>query len=88
MVKYLINDVTTYRVETVEDVEALHEELLADPNFELTAFSYATKQIKAKGEVIEEYQLVKAKKVFNNEKEPESMVDVSYGQDVGYETEF
>ena len=81
MVKYLINDVTTYRVETVKDVEKLHEELLADPSFELTAFSYTTKYIKVKGEIVDEYQIVKAKKVFNNEKEPESMIDVKYGVD-------
>lgn len=81
MVKYLINDVTTYRVETVKDVEKLHEELLADPSFELTAFSYTTKYVKVKGEIVDEYQIVKAKKVFNNEKEPESMIDVKYGVD-------
>lgn len=81
MVKYLINDVTTYRVETVKDVEKLHEELLADPSFELTAFSYTTKYVKVKGEIVDEYQVVKAKKVFNNEKEPESMIDVKYGVD-------
>lgn len=81
MVKYLINDVTAYRVETVKDVEKLHEELLADPSFELTAFSYTTKYVKVKGEIVDEYQVVKAKKVFNNEKEPESMIDVKYGVD-------
>ena len=81
MVKYLINDVTTYRVETVKDVEKLHEELLADPSFELTAFSYTTKYVKVKGEIVDEYQVVKVKKVFNNEKEPESMIDVKYGVD-------
>ena len=78
MAKFLINDVTTYRVGTVEEVEALHEELLADNTFELTAFSYTTKYIKVKGEVVEEYQVVKAKKVFNNEKEPDTDVDVKY----------
>ena len=78
MAKYLINDVTTYRVSTVEEVEALHEELLADSTFELTAFSYTTKYIKVKGEIVEEYQIVKAKKVFNSEKEPDTDVDVKY----------
>ena len=55
MVKYLINDTTTYRVSTIEDVEALHEELKNDPTFELGSFSYKTKQVKAKGEIIDEY---------------------------------
>lgn len=79
MFKYLVSDVTTYRVATVSEVERLHDELLADPNFTLVAFSYKTKEIKVKGEVQEEYQLVKATKVFNNEKDPESMVEVKYG---------
>lgn len=78
MEKYLINDVTTYRVATVKEVEDLHLELLGDPTFELTAFSYTTKYIKVKGEIVDEYQVVKAKKVFNNEKEPDRSVDVKY----------
>ena len=78
MDKYVINDVVTYRVATVEDVERLHEELSADPNFQLAAFSYTTKYIKEKGEIVEEYQLVKAKKVFNEEKDPSSHVDIKY----------
>ena len=55
MARYIINDVTTYRVGTIEEVEQLHEELLADNRFQLTSFSYTTKQIKVKGEVMEEY---------------------------------
>ena len=81
MVKYLINDVTTYRVKTVADVEKLHEELLEDKSFELTSFSYTTKYVKAKGEIIDEYQVVKAKKVFNKEKDPQSLIEVKYGVD-------
>ena len=78
MARYLINDVTTYRVGTIAEVEALHEELLADRSFELTAFSYTTKYVKQKGEIVEEYQVVKAKKVFNDEKEPSADTDVKY----------
>ena len=76
--KYLLKAVDTYRVATVNDVEMLHEELLQDPMFDLIAFSYKTKQIKAKGEVIEEYQVVSATKVFTDEKEPERKVSVTY----------
>lgn len=82
MARYIINDVTTYRVGTIEEVEQLHEELLADNRFQLTSFSYTTKQIKVKGEVMEEYQLVKAKKVFNEEKDPDTYITIKY------ETEF
>jgi hypothetical protein len=56
----------------------LHEELLQDPTFDLTAFSYKTKYIKEKGQVVEEYQVVAATKIFTDEKEPERTVSVSY----------
>lgn len=82
MNKYLINDVTTYRVGTVEEVEQLHEELANDPMFQLTNFSYTTKYIKEKGEIVEEYQIVKAKKVFNEEKFPEGHFYVKYGEGI------
>ena len=75
---YLLKAVDTYRVATVADVEALHEELLQDPTFDLTAFSYKTKYIKEKGQVVEEYQVVAATKIFTDEKEPERTVSVSY----------
>ena len=63
---YLLKAVDTYRVPTVADVEALHERLLDDPTFDLTAFSYKTKQIKAKGDVIEKYQVVTVTKIFTS----------------------
>lgn len=79
--KYLINSVDTYRVNTVGEVEQLHEILKNDTTFELVSFSYKTKQIKSKGEVIDEYQLVQAKKVFTNEKEPTEQVEIYYEVD-------
>jgi len=79
--KYLINSVDTYRVDTVAEVEQLHEVLKNDTTFELVSFSYKTKQIKSKGEVIDEYQLVQAKKVFTNEKEPTEQVEIFYEVD-------
>lgn len=73
--KYLISTTDVYRVETVEDVERLHEELKNDGNFTLVSFSYKTKYIK---KTEEEYQLVTAKKSFNEEKEPERTIEISY----------
>ena len=64
--KYLLKAVDTYRVPTIADVEALHEQLLDDPTFDLTAFSYKTKYVKQKGDIVDEYQVVTAKKVFDN----------------------
>lgn len=76
--KFLISTVDTYRVDTVAEVEQLHEELLENPTFSLTGFSYKTKTIKMKGEVVEEYQLVRATKTFTDEREPAQQVTINY----------
>ncbi len=55
MVKYLISAVNTVRVHTVADVETLHEELKNDARFDLVEFSYKTKDIKVKREVVDQY---------------------------------
>ena len=78
--EYLINAVNVYRVHTVADVEALHERLKNDPKFELVAFSYTTKFIKQKGEVVDEYQVVKAKLIFADEKYPATCFEVDYNE--------
>ena len=77
---YLLKIVETYRVATVEDVERLHQAFLEDSSYELIAFSYKTKYIKAKGQIVEEYQVVSATKIFNDEKEPERLVSIKYGE--------
>ena len=79
MKKYLLKTVNSYRVATVQDALALREELSQLGYGELVSFTYTTKTIKQKGEIVEEYQVVKATIEFNLEKEPDSMVDVSYG---------
>ena len=76
--RYLLNVVNTYRVPTVEDALALRDELQQMPGSELVSFQYTTKYIKAKGEILEEYQVVKAKLQFNEEKEPEQEVTPTY----------
>ena len=76
--KYLVQSIDTYRVDTVAEVEQLHEDLLKDNTFSLTNFSYKTKCIKAKGEVIEEYQLVRATKSFTDEHDPAQQVTIVY----------
>lgn len=78
MQKYLINNVLTFRVPTVEDALALRDELQQTNYAELVNFSYTTKYIKAKGEILEEYQVVKAKLEFNAEKDPENHIKVNY----------
>lgn len=78
MERYLLKAVDTYRVPDEVAVEKLHDELLNDGNFDLVGFSYKVKQIKAKGEIIEEYMVVQATKVFTEEKNPEEKFTVYY----------
>lgn len=72
---YLINAVNTYRVPTVEDALELREELSSLKYCELESFSYTTKYNK---KTEEEYQVVKAKLVFNDVKEPDSAIAATY----------
>lgn len=72
---YLINAINTYRVPTVEDVLKLREELSNLKYCELESFSYTTKYNK---KTEEEYQVVKAKLIFNDVKEPDSTITATY----------
>ena len=81
MDKYLLNNTLTYRVPTVEDALALRDELQENKCGELVNFSYTQKAIKAKGEIVEEYVVAKAKIEFTAEKEPEQTVEVSYSME-------
>lgn len=82
--KYLISVIETIRVANVNEVEKLHTELKEDKRFELKKFEYAHKEVKSKGEVIDEYELVKATLVFNNEKEPSCSVNVDFKIEEGF----
>ena len=70
---YTLKTTTVYRVPTVEDALRLRKYLERNCVGELTSFSYKTKYIKAKGEIIEEYQVVTATISIDNEKEPEGV---------------
>ena len=76
--RYLLSTVVTYRVHTVEDAERLHEELKNDERFECMSFSRTTKYIKAKKEIIDSYEVCKAKLVFTDEKDPQANYDIEY----------
>jgi hypothetical protein len=76
--EYLLNTVVTYRVHTVEEAEVMHERFKNDGRFELVQFSYTTKDIKVKGEVVDQYQVVKMKLIFTNEKDPEATYQLDF----------
>ena len=76
--RYLINTTEVYRVKTMEEVEALQEAVKSDGRYEVGSFSYKAKNKKQKGEIIEEWYQVSVKKVFNDEKDPFTTVNVDY----------
>ncbi len=75
---YLLNSVNTYRVPTESAALKLREDLNNLNCGELISFSYTIKEVKQKGEIVDTYYVVKAKLIFNAEKEPESGVRVEY----------
>lgn len=78
MEKYLLKATLEFRVPTVDDALALREEIEGIECGQLVGYSYKTKEIKAKGEVVEDWQNVKATIAFTEEKEPAFMVDYSF----------
>lgn len=81
--KYLCQIVETIRVPNVNEVEKLHTELKEDKRFDLKKFEYAHKEIKSKGEIIDEYELVKATLIFNNEKDPTCSIKIDFNIEEG-----
>lgn len=73
--KYLLNVVETYRVDTVDEALAMRDEMSVNGVYELQSFQYTTKYDKKHDE---EYQLVKVKKMVNAEKEPTRGVTLNY----------
>lgn len=74
---YNLKSTNVYRVPTVEDALKLRKWLEKTCVGELTSFTYTTKYIKQKGEIIEEYQLVKATITIDNEKDPEGIMPIN-----------
>lgn len=79
---YLVKTTDVYRVDSVGEVEQFHKDLKGDPHFELESFAYQQKQVKQKGEIVDEYCLVTVKKKFNDPKEPISDVSIAYNSDI------
>ena len=74
---YTLKTTNVYRVPTVEDALRLRKWLDKNGIGELTSFKYATQYIKAKGEIVEEYQLVTATITIDNEKDPEGVMPIN-----------
>ena len=76
--KYLIKVVETYRLANEKEVENFIQELKNDPSFEVVKYSSTKKEKKAKGEVVDEWIRFEVTKLFNDEVEPDSYIDIEY----------
>ena len=78
MAKYLLSVQETYRADTETEATALIEEAKQDNTYILSKYTSEHKEVKAKGEVVDEYYKVTLTKLFNNIKEPDTNIDVIY----------
>lgn len=76
--KYLIQTVETYRADTEPEAQSLINEAKSAGEYVLAKYASEKKEVKAKGEVIEEYFKVTLTKVFTSIKEPEVTANVIY----------
>ena len=79
--RFLVKSIDFYKVDTVEELEKLHEELKNSNYFTLIGFKYDTKVFKHKDEEDEECQLVAATKLFNDVKDPHTHLKIAYEVD-------
>ena len=76
--KYLISTTETYRLGSEEEVKNFLEELKKDRTFIIKKYSSVKKELKQKGEVVDEWIRFTVTKEFNSEKEPTEHFKVSY----------
>lgn len=74
---YVLKTANTYRCPTEGEVLRLREKLNKEGPGALTKFAYKLKEIKVKGEVVEEYYVVTAELTIDNEKEPEGNMTIN-----------
>ena len=78
MSKYLVSTTETYRVDTESEATRTIEEAKQNGSYILGKYISEHKERKSKGEVIDEYWKLTLTKMFNDIKEPDSIVNVSY----------
>ena len=78
MSKYLVSTTETYRVDTENEATRAIEEAKQDSSYVLGKYTSEHKERKSKGEVIDEYWKLTLTKLFNDIKEADTLVNVSY----------
>lgn len=78
MSKYLIETQEIYRVNTDSEANELINEAKNNGDYVLKKYDCVAKEVKSKGEVIDEWYRVTLRKSFTDEKEPFCKVSVNY----------
>lgn len=78
MSKYLVSTVETYRVDTEAEATAAIEAAKKDNAYILGKYTSEHKERKSKGEVVDEYWKLSLTKLFNDIKDADTPVTVSY----------
>ena len=76
--RYLTQVQETYRLSNEKEVESFLNELKNDNRFVIKKYSSVKKERKQKGEVIDEWIQFTVVKIFNDEKEADTKVDINY----------
>lgn len=78
MSKYLIQTTEVYRADSETEAQEIIGAAKAAAEYTLTKYSSEKKEVKAKGEVIDEFYKITLAKTFTDIKDPEIQVDVIY----------
>lgn len=78
--KYLLETTESYRVENEAEAKELIETAKAGKNYILKKYTSQYKERKQKGEVVDAWYKVTLVKYFNDEKEPDSQIEVTYDE--------
>lgn len=78
MAKYLVSTIETYRVDSEAEATRAIEEAKNENAYVLGKYTSEHKERKSKGEVIDEYWKLSLTKIFNDPKEPNSIINVEY----------
>lgn len=76
--RYLIQTTEIYRADTEVEAQGVITEAKQANEYVLSKYSSEKKEVKAKGEIIDEYFKVSLTKVFTNIKEPDTVASVTY----------
>lgn len=82
--KYLTKVVETYRLANEKEVEDFLQELKNDSRFTVAKYSSIKKEKKQKGEIIDEWIRFEVTKLFNDETEPDTPINIDYNKESAF----